>query len=55
MELHTKKYMATATRYLNQPFLHQLVIFKDSVTFFMLSTGFLMQDEFSLILIEIVQ
>ena len=45
MGLHTKKYMATATRCLNQPFLHHLVIFKDSVTFIMLSTGLLMQGQ----------
>jgi len=30
---------------LKQPFLHHLVIFKDSVTFFMLSTGLLMQGQ----------
>ena len=45
MGLHTKRYMATNTRYLKRPFLHQLVIFKDSVTSFMLSTGFLMQGQ----------
>ena len=28
-----------------QPFLHHLVIFKDSVTFSMLSTGLIMQGE----------
>ena len=34
MGLHTKKYIAT-----------DLVIFKDSVSFFMLSTGLLMQGQ----------
>ena len=30
---------------LKQPFLHHMVIFKDSLTFFMLSTGLLMQGQ----------
>ena len=37
--------MANNTRYFKLPFLHHLVIFKDSVTFFMLSTGLLMQGQ----------
>ena len=43
MGLHTKRYMATTTRYSKQPFLHHSVIFKDSIIFFMLPTGLLMQ------------
>ena len=43
MGLYTKGYMATATSMLERPFLHHLVIFKDLVTFIMLSMGLLMQ------------
>ena len=43
MGLHTKKYMATATRHLSQPFLHHLIISEDLVTSLMLSMGLLMQ------------
>jgi len=44
MGLHTKVH---CNRYqiLKRPFLHHLVIFKDSVNFFMLSTGLLMQGQ----------
>ena len=45
MGLHTKRYMATDTKYLKRPHLHHLVILKDSVTFVMLSTGLLMQGQ----------
>ena len=43
MGLHTKKVHGNRYQILKQPFLHHLVIFKDSVTFFMLSTSLLMQ------------
>ena len=45
MGFHTKKYMATTTRHLNQPFLHHLIIFEDLATSLMLSMGLLMQGE----------
>jgi len=50
-----KKVHGNRYQILKWPFLHHLVIFKDSVNFFMLSTGLLMQGQFSLILIDITQ
>jgi len=55
MWLYTKKVHGNRYQILKWPFLHHLVIFKDSVNFFMLSTGLLMQGQFSLILIDIAQ
>ena len=40
-----KKVHSNQYQILKQPFLHHLVIFKDSVTFSMLSTGLIMQGE----------
>jgi len=45
MRLHTKRYMATNAKILKQPFPHHFVIFKDSVTFFILSRGLQMQGQ----------
>ena len=45
MGLHTKRYMATNSFLLKQPFLHLFVIFKSFVTFIILSTDFLIHSQ----------